>query len=263
MICVTHVIIVIVNDMAECCLINLGCLQIPSSVVTETGQPGGPGTPATIELGDVFTGEPGTPVVITNTGITDSAAVFNFTIPRGDPGTNGDNGTNASSLLFSIEGVNNTLAGWRTLLGSTPSLPANTFVNTGDRVIFEAGINHYYDYTGGQNPTAVVTEIRLLLNGSTITLSVSPAVLENKLVANKYETSMARFVVSVRKAGATRAQVGVTFIDSYGNSVGYNPVDVTIDFTSSITVGLQGSVKVIYGTSYVSCEDFSATLYSA
>jgi hypothetical protein len=261
-ICVTHVIIVIVNDMADCCLTNLGCLQIPSSVVTETGQPGGqgaPGTPATITLGSVTTGAPGTPVDITNSGTT-SAAIFDFEIPEGAPGTNG---TNASSLLFSIEGVNSTLSGWRTLLGSTPSLPANTFVNTGDRVIFEAGINHYYDYTGGQNPTAVVADIRLLLNGSTITLSVSPAVLENKLVANKYETSMARFVVSVRKAGATRAQVGVTFIDSYGNSVGYNPVDVTIDFTSSITVGLQGSVKVIYGTSYVSCEDFSATLYSA
>ena len=262
MICVTHVIIVIVNDMADCCLTNLGCLQIPTTVITEEGQPGQPGatgTPATVTLGTVTTGAPGTPVDITNSG-TASAAIFNFTIPEGAPGTNG---TNASSLLFSIEGINNTLANWKTLLGSTPSLPANTFVNTGDRIIFEAGINHYYDYPGGQLPTAVVASIRLLLNGSTITLSVSPLVIENKLLANSNDTSMARFVVSVRKAGATRAQVGVTFIDSYGNSVGYNPVDVTIAFTSAITVGLEGNVKVIYGTSYVSCEDFSATLYSA
>ena len=248
--------------MADCCLTNLGCLQIPTSVVTETGQPGAsgaPGTPATVTLGTVTTGAPGTPVDITNSGTT-SAAIFNFEIPEGAPGTNG---TNASSLLFSIEGVNNTLAGWKTLLASTPSLPANTFANTGDRVIFEAGINHYYERAVFTDPTSATASIRLLLNGSTITLSVSPAALENKLVANQYETSMARFVVSVRKAGATRAQVGVTFIDSYGNSVGYNPVDVTIAFTSAITVGLESSVKTVYGASYVSCEDFSATLYSA
>ncbi len=51
----------------------------------------GDGTAATIEVGTVTTGEPGTNAAVTNSGTT-SAAVFNFTIPRGADGTNGTNG---------------------------------------------------------------------------------------------------------------------------------------------------------------------------
>lgn len=262
MICVTHVIIVIVNDMADCCLTNLGCLQIPTTVITEEGQPGVAGTPATVTLGTVATGAPGTPVIITNTGVTASAALFNFTIPRGDVGATGATGANTSSLLFSTEGINRTTAGWGTLLSYGPSLSAGIIANTGDRVVFEAGINHYYQYTGGSQ-TRLYAQIRLLLNGSSVTLSVSPLVLESKLMANKDETGMARFVVSIRRAAATRGQMSVTFIDSYGNSFGYNPIDVTITFANAITVGLEGNIVAITGASYVSCEDFSATLYSA
>lgn len=51
------------------------------------GDPGPAGTAATIAVGAVTTGSPGTSVVVTNSGTT-SAAIFNFTIPRGDAGTN-------------------------------------------------------------------------------------------------------------------------------------------------------------------------------
>ena len=265
MICVTHVIIVIVNDMADCCLTNLGCLQIPTTVVTEEGQPGAPGTSATVALGTVATGVPGTPVIITNTGVTASAAQFNFTIPRGDVGAPGTPGANTSSLLFSTEGINRTATGWGTLLGYGPSLTAGIMANTGDRVVFEAGVNHYFQFTNLPLQGKVMTaEIRLLLNGSSITLSVYPVVLENKLLAFKDEIGSGRFVVTVRKAAATRGQVSVTFLDTYGNvAVGYNPVDVTINFANAINVGLEGNISYSSGGSYVSCEDFSATLYSA
>lgn len=52
------------------------------------GPKGDPGTAATITLGTVSTGAPGTPVQITNTG-SNSAAVFNFRIPRGADGESG------------------------------------------------------------------------------------------------------------------------------------------------------------------------------
>lgn len=55
------------------------------------GAPGTPGQAATIQIGEVTTGEPGTPAAVTNTG-TESAAVLKFTIPRGETGAQGIQG---------------------------------------------------------------------------------------------------------------------------------------------------------------------------
>lgn len=49
------------------------------------GPPGPPGQAATIQVGNVYTGVPGSQAIITNTGSL-SEAVFDFTIPRGDQG---------------------------------------------------------------------------------------------------------------------------------------------------------------------------------
>lgn len=57
----------------------------------EQGEPGTPGQAATIQIGEVTTGEPGTPAAVTNTG-TESAAVLKFTIPRGETGAQGIQG---------------------------------------------------------------------------------------------------------------------------------------------------------------------------
>ena len=54
----------------------------------DTGATGAPGAAATIRIGNVVTGAPGTDVVVTNSG-TSANAVLNFTIPRGTPGANG------------------------------------------------------------------------------------------------------------------------------------------------------------------------------
>lgn len=47
------------------------------------GPQGEPGAAATIEIGETTTGEPGTQASVTNTG-TETAAVLNFTIPKGE-----------------------------------------------------------------------------------------------------------------------------------------------------------------------------------
>ena len=54
----------------------------------EQGLQGIAGTAATIRIGSVTTGEPGTNVSVTNSG-TSSAAILNFQIPRGTPGADG------------------------------------------------------------------------------------------------------------------------------------------------------------------------------
>lgn len=54
----------------------------------EHGADGKDGAAATVAIGTVTTGEPGTTASVTNVG-TDTAAVFDITIPRGDKGTDG------------------------------------------------------------------------------------------------------------------------------------------------------------------------------
>ena len=54
----------------------------------DKGATGAPGAAATIRIGNVVTGAPGTNVVVSNSG-TSTNAVLNFTIPRGTPGADG------------------------------------------------------------------------------------------------------------------------------------------------------------------------------
>jgi hypothetical protein len=59
-----------------------------ASLDGEDGAPGNDGAAATIAVGTVTTGLPGSDAVVTNVG-TSAAAVFNITIPRGAPGAAG------------------------------------------------------------------------------------------------------------------------------------------------------------------------------
>lgn len=55
------------------------------------GTQGNPGAAATIRIGTVSTGAPGSAATVTNAG-TENAAVFNFSIPRGEKGDRGPQG---------------------------------------------------------------------------------------------------------------------------------------------------------------------------
>ena len=71
-----------------CCLAHTICslppcpVQLPCCVCP----PGPAGAAATITIGTVTTGAPGTPAQVTNSG-TPQNAVLNFTIPQGEPGS--------------------------------------------------------------------------------------------------------------------------------------------------------------------------------
>lgn len=66
---------------------NKAGLPNPASVNIK-GVKGDAGTAATITIGSVTTGEPGTNASVTNSG-TSTNAILNFTIPRGNPGSGG------------------------------------------------------------------------------------------------------------------------------------------------------------------------------
>jgi hypothetical protein len=69
---------------------------IPRGDAGTNGTNGTNGTAATVAVGTVTTGAAGSSAIITNAG-TSSAAIFNFTIPRGDAGTSGGGGTPGGS----------------------------------------------------------------------------------------------------------------------------------------------------------------------
>lgn len=83
------------------------------------GKDGADGAAATITIGTVSTGEAGGNASVTNSG-TSSAAVFNFTIPRGADGTNGTNGTDGADGTDGVDGVSPTLSAGQKVNKVTP-----------------------------------------------------------------------------------------------------------------------------------------------
>lgn len=74
-----------------------GELAMPEKVWMQ----GPPGAAATVTVGTVVTGEPGTDAIVTNSG-TESAAVLNFTIPKGETGAGG--GGSVTKYILTQEG---------------------------------------------------------------------------------------------------------------------------------------------------------------
>lgn len=70
----------------------------------EPGKDGEPGKAATITVGTVNTGEPGSQVQITNSG-SENAAVLNFTIPKGADGAQGEKGADGTNGADGKDGV--------------------------------------------------------------------------------------------------------------------------------------------------------------
>ena len=75
-----------------------GELAMPEKVWMQ----GPPGAAATVTVGTVTTGEPGTDAVVINSG-TESAAVLDFTIPRGETGAGVPDGGTVGQLLGKTE----------------------------------------------------------------------------------------------------------------------------------------------------------------
>lgn len=96
-----------------------------------TSLKGPAGDAATIALGTYATGEPGTEVVITNTG-TSSAAVFNFVIPRGNDGPQGPQGKPGKGLT-----ILGTYATIEALRAAVPSAQQGDVYNVGAAAPYE------------------------------------------------------------------------------------------------------------------------------
>lgn len=116
--------------------------QGPQGEQGPQGQQGGPGQAATIQVGQVTTGKPGSQATVTNSG-TENAAVFNFVIPQGATGQTGPTGP-APNL--EIGTVNTLPAGQNAtanITGTTPNFALNLGLPRG-----ESGASTWNDITG-------------------------------------------------------------------------------------------------------------------
>lgn len=68
---------------------------------TKASLKGDTGDAATVDVGSTTTGAPGTDASVVNSG-TESAAIFDFTIPRGDVGAQGPQGIPGVSVVMEI-----------------------------------------------------------------------------------------------------------------------------------------------------------------
>ena len=75
--------------------------SIPQGAAGANGQNGQDGTAATIAVGTVSTGAPGSSASVTNSG-TSTAAVFDFSIPEGQPGADGQDGSDGAAATIAV-----------------------------------------------------------------------------------------------------------------------------------------------------------------
>lgn len=102
--------------------------EIPAGATGATGATGPQGAAATIAVGTVTTGAPGSAVVVTNSG-TPGAAVFDFTIPAGATGAAGEAGATGPQGPQGPAGATGA-TGPQGPAGPAVALNVNTAVNT-------------------------------------------------------------------------------------------------------------------------------------
>ena len=106
------------------------------------GETGPTGAAATITIGSVTTGEPGTPAEVTNSG-TDENAVFDFVIPRGDTGPTGSAGGAPEVLATTDSTGQASVAGGALTFNENPLVSGTAITHTAgstDIQITEPGI---------------------------------------------------------------------------------------------------------------------------
>lgn len=162
--------------------------------------PAGPqGSAATITVGAVSTGSAGSNVVITNSG-TSSAAVFDFTIPRGDQGAAGNDGNDGAAATVTVG----------TTTTGSPATPASvTNVGTANAAVLNFVIPK--GDKGDQGPSGISKRIVTLLGttdaSGNVAFTFSPAFLATPHIAVMLQAGNTRQFSRITAASATGCTV--------------------------------------------------------
>ena len=154
--------------------------QGPKGDTGAAGPAGPQGPAATVTVGSVVTGAPGTQASVTNSG-TSGAAVFNFTIPRGATGATGPTGETGATGPTGATGATGTMPAAQALSAyTTPSTP----ITSGSAIDFD------------QNATQSGTAITHTAGDSTFTLS-QPGIYTAAFHGNLAPASASNFPLNV------------------------------------------------------------------
>lgn len=108
----------------------------PAGAEGPAGTDGSDGSAATVAVGSVTTGAAGSSATVTNSGTT-SAAIFDFSIPRGDTGASGTDGTNGAD---GADGAAATIAVGTVTTGAEGSSATVTNSGTSSAAVFDFSI---------------------------------------------------------------------------------------------------------------------------
>ena len=140
-------------------VVNTGTATNPNLIFTiprgdtgATGATGAPGAAATIAVGTTTTGAPGSSATVVNSG-TSSAAIFDFTIPRGDTGATGPTGATGATGAAATIAVGTTTT---TAPGTSASV---TNSGTSGAAIFDFSIPRGAGVNAGGSAGQVLTKV--------------------------------------------------------------------------------------------------------
>jgi hypothetical protein len=191
--------------MSNCCLKNLGCLQIPVSTISQAGQAGATNT---LTIGIVGTGAAAASITGTSPN-----QVLNLTIPQGIQGNPGVSGT---TRLYSFVGNDTVLTTGSFDAVKTYTLPQNTIATNGDGILIQS--THVQ--------TALVSLLsvpqrRIRFNSISTTLDATDG--EPFDASQSVRNTVYRTTVEIIRTGATTATCRVFF------DFGLNNTDFSIN----------------------------------
>lgn len=193
----------------------------------DQGLQGATGTAATITIGSVTTGEPGTNVVVSNSG-TSTNAILNFQIPRGTPGADGGVTVDEALSDTSFNPVANRVI--KAALDKKANKDGVILRATGD----SAGNNIIQTY-------ATKTE---LTNGLDTKLGINDtAVKATYLALHKSSVNIDRFI-PFQSDGLYENRLDAV----YANTFKYNPATDNLTVGTINGVNVNNLVKTVNGT---------------
>jgi hypothetical protein len=211
------------------------------------------GAAATVSVGTVSTGNPGSAAIVTNSG-TSSAAVFNFTIPQGATGPVGAKGTTAWSDLTGVPSALTTgsnVANGYAKLDSAGLVPAGVLPSYVDDVLEFVNLAGFP--VSGETGKIYVDKAasKIYRWSGTVYVEISPSPGSTDSVS---EGSVNLYFTSARAAGAAPVQTvaGKTgSVSLVKGDVGLGNVDNTSDAAKAVLSATKlATARTINGVSF-------------
>lgn len=223
----------------------------PKGDTGATGPTGPQGPAATVTVGTTTTGNPGTNASVTNSG-TSSAAVFNFTIPRGNTGATGPQGPDGDAATIAVGTVTTGAPGTNATVVNSGTSSAAVFdftIPRGDKGESGSGTGDMlasdYDPNGTvQNAGGIVDYVDSVMptvNDATLTIQQNGSNVQT-FTANQGTNATANITVPTKTsdllndgASGTSTYVEADELATVATSGSYNDLSDKPDIMTGLT----------------------------